>query len=453
MKTFELVGFFRRIAICVLALGAGLAVPFAASAVEVATRPAEARAGDFVSVEISGTFPREDFWITETVLMDLRLVERSGGEARYEAVVNLYYHWAPLYVADRVRTPYSALVPLGQFDSAATVDLRILFLPMDGVPFNGDIDPFAEATVRIGSGTAGCAANEVRLNGSGACANAIRFGTFSPGERSDEVPVTVRNSGRGPLYLGAFSLNSADYGMTRRCGETIEPGQSCEVLLTFSPSIDGASPGRLTILYGNDPEQKPFESAVVSLTGDSRANAFVAPTRGSRVVEYHASSTDQYFLTADEKDMRLLDPGTLGWRRTGVEFIASGAFETCRFFGDPVAGPNGHFYTARVDACNALRLKDTITPRGQQAYRYEGIAFPIGLPLLTENDARYRCPDGTRPLYLFTRPAGGGRHLGFRLIPAGPISGSPTGDALARTMLSQGWSYLGHAMCSEAPLE
>ena len=114
----------------------------------------------------------------------------------------------------------------------------------------------------------------------------------------------------------------------------------------------------------------------------------------------------------------------------------------------PVGGPRGHYYTARIDQCDALRSLDTITPRGQNVYRFEGLAFSIGLPQLPFLDDRWRCADRLRPIYQMRRPAGNGRDLGFRLVAGGSVAGGPNGDDIVRAMLQEGWWYEGHVMCS-----
>ena len=449
MKILKISGLFRSSMLVLIAL-AGLSGPAVAN-VAVGTQPVDARAGDFVLLEITGSVPREDFWVAEASLWDLRLVEQQGSNARYEAEVDIAYKWSPAYDGPLKRTPFSATVRLGQFPTAATVDIKVRFAPLRGLPRVLDVESEATATIQIGSGSARCEPNEVLLNASATlCTQAIRFGTYHVGERSAEMPVFIRNRGTSTLYLGPIDVNNADYGLTRRCGEWVEPGQACEVVLTFSPSIDGNSPGRLNISYGTHPEQRPFRRATVALSGDSVMRPTRLPTRGSRVVEFYASSVDQYFLTAREADMNVLDQSSSGWRRTGVTFLASGEFPTCRFYGDLVAGPRGHFFTARIDACDSLKLQDTITPRGQQVYRYEGITFSIGLPGLSMHDERYRCEEG-RPIYQMRRPAGGGRDVAYRLIPGGSLDGGINGDNLVRTMLGAGWDYQGQVMCSVAP--
>ena len=445
MKTTHGAGLFYRLAFLILAFGATFGASNAVAAtLFVDTYPPQPRVGDYVKLEISGNFDREDFWVTDAELWELRPATQ-GSTREFIADVHVYYHWSPRYVSGPAPTPYAASVGLGQFATAATVEVRVRFFPMPGLPAYFDSAPLT-GTISIGSGVAACS-NELVLGSTvPACMTTLPFGTIRTGERSGEIPVVIRNGTRDVIYFGAFDVNNADYGVTRRCGETLEPGASCEVGLTFAPSIDGQSPGRFGIKWSFRADAIPFETKTVALTGDARAPAAPGPSTGTRVVEFYAQSTDRYFLTANEVEMAILD-GIGAWRRTGVSFIAAGQHFVCRFVGDPGAGPRSHFYEARLGACDALKTQDSITPPGRPVYRYEGIAFQVGLPLLASN-ARFLCPDSSRTIYAFRRPAANSRDEAYRWVPAGSVQGGPNGDDIARTMLQAGWSYLGHDMCS-----
>ena len=441
---------FRRIASFLIALGALLGVVSAAQAqVTMDTRPAQPNVGDYVTLNIAGAFPREDFWVTEVVVFDL--YRKPGTSNDYIADVDLFYHWSPRYDGPEVRTPFNTSVGLGYFNAPGTVEVRLRAFPQPGVPLFYDPTDPVTTTFSVGSGTRVCG-NELVIGGSEGttCTPTLRFGSYAPGEASNVIPLVIRNGSRAPVYLGPFEVNNDDYGMTRLCQDALEPGDWCEVRIRYYPSIDGNSPGRLTIRYAGDPHAIPFLVANVALSGETRARPFVEPASGLRIVEYHAESVDQYFITGNENEMRALDAAGSGWKRTGLTFMAAGSHSVCRFYGDPVAGPRGHFYTARVDQCDALRLQDQISPRGRSVYRYEGLAFTIGLPLIV-NDDRWRCPDFSRPIYQFRRPAGNGRDVAYRLVPAGRVAGGINGDDLARTLLQSGWSYDGHVMCSAVP--
>jgi hypothetical protein len=440
----------RRLASFLLMCGALLCAGAARAQVAMDTRPASPNVGDYVTLNIAGVFPREDFWVTETRLWAIN--PKPGSSNEFVAEVDLYYHWAPLYDGPEVRTVFTTSVGLGQFERPGTVEVVLRAFPQGGIRAYYDPTQPVTHTFTVGGGTPACG-NELLLGRGQSCNPSLAFGTYRFGERSAAVPVIIRNTGTDPIFFGPFEVNNADYGLTRRCGESLEPREACEVMVTFSPSITGASPGRLMIRWAHRQDAIPFNTSVVLLAGDSPVAAVAQVRSGSLVVEYHASSTDQYFATANENEMRLLDNTSSGWRRSGVTFHAEGDFLVCRFFGDPVGGPRGHFYTARVDQCEALRTQDDISPRGRNVYRFEGFAFTIGLPRLPFQDDRWRCAEGTRPIYQMKRPAGGGRDLGYRLVAGGRVDGGANGDDIVRNLLQAGWWYEGHVMCSGRPPE
>lgn len=123
------------------------------------------------------------------------------------------------------------------------------------------------------------------------------------------------------------------------------------------------------------------------------------------VVEYYAPTTGHYFMTAGADDKALLDPGTVGWMRTGQTWKAwlraqdapPGAMPVCRFY---AAGPNSHFYTGNPTDCQGLKDLEQ-QQRAQSAaagqpflgWAYEQIAFYALVPV------NGQCPGGTVPVY------------------------------------------------------
>ena len=92
------------------------------------------------------------------------------------------------------------------------------------------------------------------------------------------------------------------------------------------------------------------------------------------VVEFHNTSLDHYFVTAEPAEIAMLDQGAVvpGWQRTGFEFKSwapgSGSgVAACRFFGTPGRGPNSHFFTIDANECGIVKANPDWT--------YEGLAF------------------------------------------------------------------------------
>ena len=151
-------------------------------------------------------------------------------------------------------------------------------------------------------------------------------------------------------------------------------------------------------LIANDPKPTSCQLARF-LTDDKRVEG--------TIIEYYHPALDHYFLTLDGSEAASLDHNvaTLGWQRTGRTFGAwqavdvPGAVEACRFYGDPVIGPNSHFYTTDANECAGLRAIEASTPPGVPAWHFEGYAFSAA-------NAVGPCPSNLAPVYrAFSGPA------------------------------------------------
>ncbi|MDX1468279.1 MAG: choice-of-anchor D domain-containing protein [Acidimicrobiia bacterium] len=68
---------------------------------------------------------------------------------------------------------------------------------------------------------------------------------------SEETSIRVRNEGAVELPLAPLLLGEAFELTGSSCGETLLPGDACELSIRFAPESDGAFEGRLDIPYGN----------------------------------------------------------------------------------------------------------------------------------------------------------------------------------------------------------
>ncbi|HEX7403996.1 MAG TPA: hypothetical protein VF287_08280 [Usitatibacter sp.] len=143
-------------------------------------------------------------------------------------------------------------------------------------------------------------------------------------------------------------------------------------------------------------------------TGGDSARYFtsdIAVGSTSPVVEYYAPSIDHYFISAGPSDIALLDPGTLGWKRSGQGFKAwfhqsdapPGAVPVCRFY---ASGPNSHFYTGSASDCEWLKGLEAQGHAQAAAnnttftgWQFEQIAFYSLMPI------NGQCPGDTVPVY------------------------------------------------------
>ena len=160
-----------------------------------------------------------------------------------------------------------------------------------------------------------------------------------------------------------------------------------------------------------------------------------------RVVEFHHSSFDHYFITPIASEIALLDahaPPFQEWSRTGYYFVAYapgtapvGSVAICRFFNDHFAPKSSHFYAPHGSVCESTlalfpdwRLEDDKL-------------FYAMLP----DAANGACPTGTIPVYRFFNN-GMGNAPNHRFV---------TNLAERKNTLNQGWTAegagIGVGMC------
>jgi hypothetical protein len=125
-----------------------------------------------------------------------------------------------------------------------------------------------------------------------------------------------------------------------------------------------------------------------------------SPRQETTVVEYYAAELDHYFMTSTPGEIAELDgDSSLGWMRTGESFGAwapgnlPGVAHVYRFYGDPIIGPNSHFYTAEAFEYEGLIALAAATPPGMPAWRLEAKPFDMAIP--TDGV----CPSNLQPVY------------------------------------------------------
>jgi len=115
-------------------------------------------------------------------------------------------------------------------------------------------------------------------------------------------------------------------------------------------------------------------------------------------IEYYNAALDHYFVTASADEINKLDNHVfVGWARTGLSFkvadpatVSTNLSPVCRFYGEPSAGLDSHFYSASPAECQEV------------AARFPGVwvlessdVFGVALPDTTTG----ACPSGTIPIY------------------------------------------------------
>ncbi len=194
-----------------------------------------------------------------------------------------------------------------------------------------------------------------------------------------------------------------------------------------------------------------FVQAFNALAGCNVVDARSIPVRAmgytwpatTPVIEFYHAGLDHYFVTANSDEIAKLDSGTLtGWSRTGKAFKAFPADSmalvmligktVCRYYGNPAAGLDSHFYSAAKDECDAVKQKFP------EAWVFESSdVFQIVAPDRTTG----ACPDGTIPVYrLFNQRAGANhRYTTDTAVRA---------EMIAKGYLPEGYGRDGVAMCA-----
>jgi hypothetical protein len=165
-----------------------------------------------------------------------------------------------------------------------------------------------------------------------------------------------------------------------------------------------------------------------------------APRVEGTIVEYYHPAIDHYFITSSPNEIAGLDSQPFGWVRTGETFgdwtpaTLPGAVHVCRFYGDPVIGPNSHFYTGEDNECGGLIAQDEATPKGKPAWHLEAKPLDIALP------ADGVCPANLQPVYrAFNGPAAKTPDPNHRYT---------TDPAVYAAMLAKGWLPEGVHFCA-----
>ncbi len=71
----------------------------------------------------------------------------------------------------------------------------------------------------------------------------LNFGAQPVGTASAPQTVTLTNVGTGLMNLTTFIPINPDYAQTNNCPSSLNPGDSCAIVVTFTPSVGGSDPG------------------------------------------------------------------------------------------------------------------------------------------------------------------------------------------------------------------
>jgi hypothetical protein len=139
----------------------------------------------------------------------------------------------------------------------------------------------------------------------------LTFAVQNNGMTSPPQPVTVTNSGTAPLVVSSLQTTS-QFAASSACPASVQPGSTCTIQVTFTPSTSGTQTGTLTIMdnAANSPQ-------TVSLAGNQSAGFSVNAPGGS-------TSTSASVSAGQTATYNLSVSGTFGFSGA-VNFTCSGA--------------------------------------------------------------------------------------------------------------------------------
>lgn len=213
-------------------------------------------------------------------------------------------------------------------------------------------------------------------------------------------------------------------------------GASCFPLPSFSNT---ERPTRPAVPAGPSYVPTDTDRRGVLRSACQPAGAYRLNAAALTVAEFYAPTLDHYFMTANAEEQAALQSSpALGWQATGVRFAvgadgaALGMATAWRFYGDPVIGPNSHFYTAVPEERDGLLRQSWAIPAGSPRWNYEAAAFAPRAAV------------------------GGGCTMGrpvIRLYNQGHVRSDPNhrfvlDESIAQAMAAQGWVREGVVFCA-----
>jgi hypothetical protein len=202
--------------------------------------------------------------------------------------------------------------------------------------------------------------------------------TFPPEPVSATSPaqtVVVNNNGTGPLNVSSTQV-SGDFAQTNTCGGSVNPGSSCSLQITFTPTAQGKRFGTLTLI-----DNDPAGPARIVLTGFSGQSA------GAALAPENLNFPGQIVgTTSSAKTVRITNIGNLPLNLTNIG--ANGDFSQTNNCTGPVA-PGGNCTvqvsftpTAKGPRNGLLTLTDnSYTSPENVALAGTGSDFTFGVPL------------------------------------------------------------------------
>ena len=76
--------------------------------------------------------------------------------------------------------------------------------------------------------------------------SALNFGNQTVGTQSASQTVTLTNTTNTPYIIKTMNFTGPIH-LTENCPDTVAPGESCSIVVTFKPTATGAATGTITV--------------------------------------------------------------------------------------------------------------------------------------------------------------------------------------------------------------
>ena len=236
---------------------------------------------------------------------------------------------------------------------------------------------------------------------------------LAPSGSKDRIRITVYDRING---LTSTPVALADSVQTTRLNKAIvisavllDPCTPANSIGPFDVDLGSLGPGLYTVTYSSG--QFYGNQAVLKFAVADSGAATEWPSVPA--VEYFHADLDRYFITADPREIAVLDEGTIrGWARTGEHFPVFPADgipgdysgPVCRLYGLPEAGLDSHFYSIDPDEC-AVVLERWPSSWTLEASAVFGAGYAFGF--VDESGAIVHYCDPGQPLFrLYSNGAG-----------------------------------------------
>ena len=202
----------------------------------------------------AGNMTHGRFAHTSTLLADGTVLLAAGGAFRGCGRTICFYPSATSEIYDEAAGKFTAIANLNQARYYHTASLlsngRVLVVggagslrPLDSAEF------YVPLTLAISP-------------------RSLDFGLLEVGLSSASQSITVTNVSKGPVTFTGIAPDG-DYAQGNNCPATLDPGQSCTVGVTFSPTAAGTRPG--SVMLSDNSVGSPEQTIALTGTGEPGA--------------------------------------------------------------------------------------------------------------------------------------------------------------------------------------